>query len=45
MCMLFAWRRAAPNLRVVGVPGEHDDLLDAHHAQRLAERMSEALRA
>ena len=44
MCLLFAWRRAAPHLRVVDVPGEHDDLLDAHHAQRLAQRMSEALR-
>jgi len=44
MCLLFAWRRAAPRLTVVDVPGEHDDLLDAQHAPRLARRMSEWLR-
>ena len=35
MCLMFAWRRVAPQLRVVDVPGEHDDLLDAKHAPRL----------
>jgi acetoacetyl-CoA synthetase len=44
MCLMFAWRRAAPRLRVVDVPGEHDDMLDAKHAPKLARRMSEALR-
>jgi hypothetical protein len=29
---------------VIDVPGEHDDLLDAEHAPRLAERVSAALR-
>jgi acetoacetyl-CoA synthetase len=45
MCLVFAWRRVAPQLRVVDVPGEHDDLLDAKHAPRLARLMSEALRS
>jgi acetoacetyl-CoA synthetase len=44
MCLLFAWRRVVPQLRVVDVPGEHDDLLDAEHAARLGQRISEALR-
>ena len=44
MCLMFAWRRVAPQLRVVDVPGEHDDLLDAKHAPRLAERVSAALK-
>jgi acetoacetyl-CoA synthetase len=45
MCLMFAWRRVAPGLRVVDVPGEHDDLLDAKHAARLAHRVSQALRS
>jgi thioesterase domain-containing protein len=44
MNLLFAWRRVLPRLAVVDVPGEHDNLLDAQHAARLAQAMSQALR-
>jgi len=43
--LLLAWRRVVPHLRVVDVPGVHHDLLSAQHAVRLAQRVTEALRA
>ncbi|WP_091365002.1 acetoacetate--CoA ligase [Geodermatophilus telluris] len=41
---LYAWRRVAPDLTVVDVPGAHDDLLAAEHTPELAARFSAALR-
>jgi acetoacetyl-CoA synthetase len=42
---LWTWRRIAPDLTVVSVPGAHDDLLAARHARELAARVSRALAA
>jgi acetoacetyl-CoA synthetase len=43
MNQLYEWRRVAPRLTVVPVPGAHRDLLAAEHADVLAARVSEAL--
>lgn len=42
---LWNWRRVAPDLTVVDVPGAHEDLLTARHAPALAARVSRALAA
>jgi acetoacetyl-CoA synthetase len=42
---LWNWRRVAPDLTVVDVPGAHEDLLTARHAPVLAARVSRALAA
>jgi acetoacetyl-CoA synthetase len=43
MNLLHAWRRVAPRLTVVKVPGAHHDLLHAEHAPILGRTLSEAL--
>jgi acetoacetyl-CoA synthetase len=42
---LYAWRRVAPDLTVVGIPGAHHDLLEERYADVLAARVSAALQA
>jgi acetoacetyl-CoA synthetase len=44
MNQLYAWRRVAPHLDVVGVPGAHHDLLAAENSRALAAGLSAALR-
>ena len=41
--LLYAWRRQAPDLTVVGVPGSHHVLLAEEHAPALAARLDDAL--
>jgi acetoacetyl-CoA synthetase len=41
---LYAWRRIAPRMTVVDTPGMHFDVVNAGHANMLAERLAEALR-
>jgi acetoacetyl-CoA synthetase len=43
--LMHAWRRMAPDLTIVDVPGAHYDLLAEKHAPALAARVSHALRA
>jgi acetoacetyl-CoA synthetase len=43
--LMHAWRRMAPDLTVVDVPGAHFGLLSEENAPALAARMSDALRA
>jgi thioesterase domain-containing protein len=45
MNQIHAWRRVAPRLTVVGVPGRHEDLLAAGNAPKLAARISDVLGA
>ncbi len=41
---LSAWRRAAPDLRVVDTPGAHHDMLGERNARTLAVRLASVLR-
>jgi acetoacetyl-CoA synthetase len=41
--LLSAWRRVAPHLHVVDVPGAHHDMLSVRHAPALAAALSAAL--
>ncbi|MGY1684759.1 acetoacetate--CoA ligase [Geodermatophilus sp. SYSU D00867] len=42
--LLYVWRRVAPDLRVVSIPGSHHVLLSGEHTPELAARMDAALR-
>ncbi len=41
--MMFAWRRAAPDITVIDVPGAHHDLLRGSSAPALAQALTSAL--
>ncbi|GGK93987.1 acetoacetate--CoA ligase [Mangrovihabitans endophyticus] len=41
--ILAAWRRQAPRLTVLNVPGAHHDVLGQEHVTEVAEKWSEAL--
>ncbi|RFU22395.1 acetoacetate--CoA ligase [Geodermatophilus marinus] len=43
--LLFVWRRVAPDLRVVSIPGSHHVLLSGEHTPELAARLDAALAA